>query len=101
MVAVSKDARLEHARGVMRRAGAAGAPIRETNPATHADALRAAVVRELIAMDEAEWVVEGQRARLKEPPYDDIDWYALSNGMGTVMPDGTLIQPAEGEDDGT
>lgn len=26
---------------------------------------------------------------------DRIDWYALSNGMGTVMPDGTIIEPRE------
>lgn len=26
---------------------------------------------------------------------DDIDWYALSNGLPTVMPDGTLIHGEE------
>jgi hypothetical protein len=31
-------------------------------------------------------------------PDDDVDWYALSNGMGTVMPDGTVIQPNNEED---
>lgn len=25
--------------------------------------------------------------------HDDIDWYALSNGIATVMPDGTLVDP--------
>lgn len=25
----------------------------------------------------------------------EIDWYALSNGLGAVMPDGTVIEPEE------
>lgn len=33
-------------------------------------------------------------------PLEDVDWHALSNGLGTVMPDGTLIQPEGGDDDG-
>lgn len=28
-------------------------------------------------------------------PYTDIDWYALSNGLGTVMPDGTRVEPED------
>lgn len=31
----------------------------------------------------------------------EIDWYALSNGMPTVMPDGTIVNngPEEANDD--
>jgi hypothetical protein len=44
---------------------------------------------------EKRWVSHaGARTRLKDLPAPDIeiDWYALSNGLPTVMPDGALVR---------
>jgi hypothetical protein len=51
---------------------------------------------------EARWVSHrSSRNRLKDlpreqdPHFTEIDWYALSNGLSVVMPDGTLIRGAD------
>lgn len=37
-------------------------------------------------------VMLGNAELLDEGTDEDIDWYALSNGLSTVMPDGTRIE---------
>jgi hypothetical protein len=36
-----------------------------------------------------------ERREDQDETQQDIDWYALSNGLSTVMPDGTLIQGSD------
>lgn len=45
-----------------------------------------------------ETVLLGNAELLDEGTDEDIDWYALSNGLSTVMPDGTRIE-GFGDDD--
>lgn len=50
------------------------------------------------ALADALWLRAGVEEKIAEappPPDEDIDWWALSNGITTVMPDGTLVK---GED---
>lgn len=50
------------------------------------------------ARPEPEPVLLGNAELLDEGTDEDIDWYALSNGLSTVMPDGTRIE-GFGDDD--